>query len=129
MSRTSSNNITMVFMISSRFPSLFSVYRTYKIFNCFRTERDATRLDEYNRQTNTNQVCNRDLVANEYYIAQYCRLCLLCHRVVQHFEGDGTKFNWKRAQPYTPATAFQHEQVIMNLSKPENSIVCHIDVK
>lgn len=85
----------------------------------------ANQLAEFNRQKTENENRNLDLrrryeelMNDEQYKAQNCRLCPSCKRVVQRLEGCdtmicgqdahggnvqsgcGTKFNWARAQPY-----------------------------
>lgn len=122
-----------------------------------RAEQDAeyaALLDEYNRQMNENENRNRDLrhrydelMMDENFKIQHCRLCPSCNRVVQRLEGCdkmicgqyahggniqsgcGTKFNWTQAQPYTAATAFEPEQMIIDLPKLESPLVEHIGIR
>lgn len=114
----------------------------------------ATQLANYNRQAQENENRNRDLrrryeelLNDEQYKAENCRLCPSCQRVVQRLEGCdtmicgqdahggnvqsgcGTKFNWTQAGRYTPSTTGQPRQVILDLPKPENPIVHHNGVK
>lgn len=81
-----------------------------------------------------------ELIRDEQYKAQHCRLCPSCNRVVQRLEGCdkmicgqdahggniqsgcGMKFNWQQAQPYQPSTGLQPEQTSMELPKPEHLI-------
>jgi hypothetical protein len=114
----------------------------------------ANQLNEYNRQTNENNNRNNDLrrryeelMNDEQYKAQNCRLCPSCNRVVQRLEGCdsmvcgqdahggnlqsgcGKKFNWAQAKPYTAAATKQPKQVIVDLPKPDNPVVHHDGVK
>ncbi|CAF0935591.1 unnamed protein product [Rotaria sordida] len=114
----------------------------------------ATQLSDYNRQNNENENRNRDLrrrydelMNDEKYKADNCRLCPQCKRVVQRLEGCdsmvcgqdahggnlqsgcGAKFNWAQAQQYNAAATPQPKQVILDLPKPENPVVHHNGVK
>jgi hypothetical protein len=114
----------------------------------------AARLEDYNRQKNENENRNRDLrrryeelMNDEQYKTQSCRLCPSCKRVVQRLEGCdtmicgrdahggnvqsgcGTKFNWAQAQPYTATATSQPKQTITDLPKPENPILQHTNFK
>ncbi|CAF0918516.1 unnamed protein product [Adineta steineri] len=122
-----------------------------------RAQQDATygaQLDEYNRRHTENENRNRDLrrrydelMNDEQYKAQNCRLCPSCKRVVQRLEGCdsmicgqdahggnvqsgcGTKFNWAQAQQYTPSTTAQPKHKIVDLPKPDIPVVHHNGIK
>jgi hypothetical protein len=88
-----------------------------------------------------------ELMRDEQYKVQNCRLCPSCKRVVQRIEGCdtmicgqdahggniqsgcGTKFNWTTAQPYTATTEFQRQQSTIDLPEPEQPVVEHIGVQ
>jgi hypothetical protein len=114
----------------------------------------ANQLAEYNRQSNENNDRNKDLrrrydelMNDEQYKAQNCRLCPSCKRVVQRLEGCdsmicgqdahggnlqsgcGTKFNWAQAKAYTATATQQPKQTILDLPKPDNPVVHHVGVK
>jgi hypothetical protein len=122
-----------------------------------RSEEDATytdQLNNYNKQNKENDSRNRDLrrryeelMNDEQYKVQNCRLCTSCQRVVQRIEGCdamicgqdahggnlqsgcGAKFNWTQAQPYTASAASQPRETTIELPRPENPVVHHNGVK
>lgn len=122
-----------------------------------RAQQDATyaaQLADYTRQQTESENRNRDLrrrynelMNDEQYKAQNCRLCPSCKRVVQRLEGCdsmvcgqdahggnvqsgcGAKFNWLQAAPYHAAAQKQPKQTIVDLPKPSSPVVHHNGVK
>ncbi|CAM2721844.1 unnamed protein product [Rotaria socialis] len=122
-----------------------------------RAEQDtayAAQLADFNRKNTENENRNRDLrrryeelMHDEKYKQENCRLCPSCKRVVQRLEGCdsmicgqdahggnvqsgcGAKFNWAQAQQYAAAATNQPRQTIVDLPKPENPVVHHDGVK
>lgn len=118
-----------------------------------RAEQDTTyqvQLNEYNRKCTENENRNRELrrrydelLHDERYKAQNCRLCPSCGRVVERIEGCDTmvcgqdahggnvqsgcghRFNWAQANAYHTSATKQPKQTIVDLPKPENPIVHH----
>ncbi|CAF4753128.1 unnamed protein product, partial [Rotaria sp. Silwood2] len=118
-----------------------------------RAEQDAayaSQLSDYNRRNKDNEGRNNDLrrryeelMNDEKYKADNCRLCPSCKRVVQRLEGCdsmicgqdahggnvqsgcGAKFNWAQAKQYAAAAKPQPKQIILDLPKPENPLVHH----
>lgn len=106
----------------------------------------AARLRENSSRNDELRRRSEELIRDEQYKAQHCRLCPSCNRVVQRLEGCdkmicgqdahggnvqsgcGTKFNWHQAQPYQPSTGLQLEQAPMDLPKPEH-LTEHMGVK
>jgi hypothetical protein len=89
------------------------------------TERNTERQQRYN-----------ELLADENYKAQNCRLCPHCQRPVQHLGGSdamicgqnyhggdqqsgcGKNFNWSQATPYQPIGNGGHAQVRLDVQAP-----------
>ncbi|CAF0935264.1 unnamed protein product [Rotaria sordida] len=123
-----------------------------------RAQQDANfraQLEDYERQKAANIQRNQelaqrynDLLADENYKAQNCRLCPHCRRVVQHLSGCdlmvcgrnyhggdqqsgcGNGFNWSQALPYTPIGNTGPQQVANNLPSPEQQkLVVHEGVQ
>lgn len=123
-----------------------------------RAQNDAAfraQLDDYQKQTAANEQRNgelrqryNDLLADEQYKAQNCRLCPKCQRVVQHLggcdsmicgqnyhggdqqSGCGQKFNWSQATPYVSMDNRGPQQVANNMVAPEEQkIVVHEGVQ
>jgi hypothetical protein len=139
------------------FFGIYTYYLERTRYLTMRAQQDTTfaaQLNEYNRKTSDNDNRNRELrrcydnlITDEQYKAQNCRLCPSCKRVVQRLEGCDsmicgqdahggnlqsgckTKFNWAQAQPYTAAATQQPKQTIVDLPKPENPVVHHNGVK
>lgn len=111
-------------------------------------------LQQYQKESHENKQRNKDLrsryedlMNDERYKAENCRLCPSCKRVVQRLEGCdsmvcgqdahggnvqsgcGHKFNWAQAQPYTQAATQQPREIALDLPKPESPVVHHNGVK
>lgn len=112
-----------------------------------RAQQDANfraQLEDYQQQQVANTQRNEelrlrynDLLADENYKAQNCRLCPNCQRVVQHLggcnamicgqnyhggdvqSGCGHKFDWSQATPYAPIGNTGPEQVRNDMPAPE----------
>jgi len=122
-----------------------------------RAQQDAsyrTQLEDYQRERAANEQRNEELrqrynelVADEQYKAQNCRLCPHCRRVVQHLSGCdlmvcgrnyhggddqsgcGQGFRWSQALPYQPVNAGP-QQVTNNIAAPEQQkLVVHTGVQ
>ncbi|CAF3586698.1 unnamed protein product [Adineta steineri] len=123
-----------------------------------RAQQDATfraQLEDYERQRGANEQRNielrqryDELLADETYKAQNCRLCPNCRRVVQHLSGCdamicgqnyhggdvqsgcGQRFNWSQATPYAPIGNTGPEQVRNDVPPPEQQkTVVHAGVQ
>ncbi|CAF2822543.1 unnamed protein product [Rotaria sp. Silwood2] len=123
-----------------------------------RAQQDANfraQLEDYERQKVTNERRNEelrqrynDLLADETFKAQNCRLCPHCRRVVQHLggcnsmicgqnyhggdaqSGCGRPFDWSKAAPYVPIASRRPQQVNTKLKAPgEQKLVVHKDVQ
>ncbi|CAF3743107.1 unnamed protein product [Rotaria sp. Silwood1] len=123
-----------------------------------RAQQDANfraQLEDYERQKVTNERRNEelrqrynDLLADETFKAQNCRLCPHCRRVVQHLggcnsmicgqnyhggdaqSGCGRRFDWSKAAPYVPIANRGPQQVKTKLKAPgEQKLVVHKDVQ
>jgi hypothetical protein len=112
-----------------------------------RAEQDANftaQLQDFERQTVANTQRNEELrqrydeiLADETFKAQNCKLCPHCQRVVQHLggcasmicgqnyhggdvqSGCGKAYTWTQALPYTPIANAGPQQVTNNLTAPE----------
>ncbi|CAF1091734.1 unnamed protein product [Adineta ricciae] len=112
-----------------------------------RAQQDATyqaQLQDYERQKAANaqrngelQQRHQELMNDEKYKAQRCRLCPNCHRVVERIEGCdsmlcgrnyhggdqqsgcGHSFKWPQAQPYVPMADAGPQQIRNDLARPE----------
>jgi hypothetical protein len=114
----------------------------------------AASVNEYQRKVRENQERNDtlkrrydELIRDENYKVDQCRLCPSCRRVVERLEGCdtmicgqdahggnvqsgcGNKFNWSNAVAYQPSTQFQPQQTRLELPKPEQHIAHHHGVK
>lgn len=101
-------------------------------------------MEDYERQRAANEQRNQELqqrytelIADEQYKAQNCRICPNCNRVVQHLggcdlmicgqnyhggdqqSGCGRRFNWSQAAPYAPLANTGPQQVANNMVAPE----------
>jgi len=123
-----------------------------------RARRDAAyqaQLEDYQRERAADEQRNNELrqrynelVADEQYKAQNCRLCPQCQRVVQKLDGCdsmicgqnyhggdqqsgcGHRFNWSRATPYVPMENRGPQQVANNIAAPEQQqLVVHTGVQ
>ncbi|CAF1319300.1 unnamed protein product [Adineta ricciae] len=118
-----------------------------------RAEQDTTyqvQLNEYNQKHKENDNRNRELrrrydelLHDERYKAENCRLCPSCQRVVERIDGCDTmvcgqdahggnvqsgcghRFNWAQAKAYQASATKQPKQTILDLPRPENAIVHH----
>ncbi len=112
-----------------------------------RAQQDANfqaQLEDYERQKAANAQRNEELrqrynelLIDEGYKSQNCRLCPHCGRVVQHLagcdlmicgqnyhggdvqSGCGKNFNWSQARPYVPLANGGPQQVTNNIAAPE----------
>jgi len=112
-----------------------------------RAQQDANfraQFEDYQRQTEANTQRNaelrqryNELLADETYKAQTCRLCPHCQRVVQYIDGCdlmvcgrnyhggdqqsgcGQGFRWSQALPYVPIANTGPNQVRNDLPPPE----------
>ena len=114
----------------------------------------AAQLNDYTRQMQENEHRNEDLrrrydelIRDEQYKVQNCRMCPSCKRVVQRLEGCdtmvcgrdahggniqsgcGKSFNWTKAQPYTATSVLQPRGSVIDLPEPEQPVVQHIGVQ
>lgn len=123
-----------------------------------RAQQDDTyraQLEDYQRQTAANEQRNgelrqryNELVADEQYKAQNCRLCPNCRRLVQKLDGCdsmicgrnyhggdqqsgcGKAFKWSQATPYVPMDNRGPQQVAINIAAPEQQqLVVHQGVQ
>ncbi len=123
-----------------------------------RAQQDATfraQLEDFQRQTAANAQRNeelrqryQELLADETYKAQNCRLCPKCGRVVQHLSGCdlmvcgrnyhggddqsgcGHGFNFSQAPPYAPIANTGPQQVRSNAVAPaQQQAVVHEGVQ
>ncbi|UJR07828.1 hypothetical protein I4U23_012111 [Adineta vaga] len=123
-----------------------------------RAQQDANfraQLEDYERQRAANEQRNAELrqrydelIADENYKGQNCRLCPNCQRVVQHLggcdsmicgqnyhggdqqSGCGRRFNWSQARPYMPIANNGVQQVRNDLPRPEEQqAIVHKDIR
>ncbi|CAF3042476.1 unnamed protein product [Rotaria sp. Silwood2] len=123
-----------------------------------RAQQDANfraQLEDYERQKVVNERRNEelrqrynDLLADETFKSQNCRICPHCRRVVQHLggcnsmicgqnyhggdvqSGCGRPFDWSKAAPYVPIANRGPQQVKTKLKAPgEQKLVVHKDVQ
>ncbi len=123
-----------------------------------RAQQDANfraQFEDYERQRAANEQRNdelrkryNDLLVDENYKAQNCRLCPKCRRVVERVagcpsmicgqnyhggdvqSGCGAKFNWDKAAPYVPIGNTGPQQVANNMAAPEQQkLVVHEGVR
>jgi hypothetical protein len=123
-----------------------------------RAQQDANfraQFEDYERQKAANEQRNdelhkryNDLLVDENYKAQNCRVCPHCGRVVQHLggcdlmicgqnyhggdvqSGCGKGFNWSQAGPYVPIGNTGPQQVANNMAAPEQQkLVVHEGVR
>ncbi|CAF3846177.1 unnamed protein product [Rotaria sp. Silwood1] len=113
-----------------------------------RAQEDVTyraQLEEYERQLGSNVKRNEELrrryeelMADEAFKAQNCRLCPHCKRVVQHMggcssmvcgrnyhggdqqSGCGKSFTWDDTKPYIPSIDTAPDKIKNSLPRPEN---------
>ncbi|CAF3501844.1 unnamed protein product [Rotaria sp. Silwood1] len=123
-----------------------------------RAQQDASfreQLEDFERQRAANIQRNQELaqrynelLADENFKAQNCRLCPHCQRVVQRLSGCdsmvcgqnyhggdqqsgcGQRFQWPQAHPYVPITNTGPQQVANNLAAPEQQkLIVHQGVQ
>ncbi|CAF3774055.1 unnamed protein product [Rotaria sp. Silwood1] len=113
-----------------------------------RAQEDVTyraQLEEYERQLGSNVKRNEELrrryeelMADEAFKAQNCRLCPRCKRIVEHMggcssmvcgrnyhggdqqSGCGKSFTWDDTKPYIPSIDTAPDKIKNSLPRPEN---------
>ena len=117
-------------------------------------ENFRTQLAEFEQQRNATAQRNEELrqrynelIADENYKAQNCRLCPNCRRIVQKLEGCdamicgrnyhggddqsgcGQEFRWSQAQPYVPINTGPAEVQFDMIAPEQNEVIVHEGVQ